>query len=216
MAIKIDRNGQIKCLGLNTPSRFLSICRVKMRASLNIFDLNGPTPLNISDFFVCFLFRAMLDQVYFPSVTLCNINQGRRSFFLEQGLHTDRRLLRAVLAQVLLNIQRNNGDIDIFEALCTVQCSFFGCSQVSSSRIYCSTCMNRMWRSGLIVYSQKHLHTTINNNVANLNNLVSDKRKHGIEVSRKSLTRNSHLRPIELQPLTPFTSKQQPYTDTHN
>ena len=48
----------------------------------------------------------MLDQVYFPTVTLCNINQGRRSFFLEQGLHTDRRLLRAVLAQVCADVPR--------------------------------------------------------------------------------------------------------------
>ena len=46
-----------------------------------------------------FYFRASLDNVYFPSVTLCNINQGRRSFFVSKGLSHESPLLGAVLSQ---------------------------------------------------------------------------------------------------------------------
>ena len=41
----------------------------------------------------------MLDQVYFPSVTLCNINQGRSSLFHHMGLAHNEQLLRSVLGQ---------------------------------------------------------------------------------------------------------------------
>ena len=44
-------------------------------------------------------FRASLDNVYFPSVTLCNINQGRRSFFISNGLNVETPLLSSVLSQ---------------------------------------------------------------------------------------------------------------------
>ncbi len=55
--------------------------------------------------------RASLDNVFFPSVTLCNINQGRRSFFLQKGLgHDDdggRALLEAVLGQAYFGLRKN-------------------------------------------------------------------------------------------------------------
>ena len=44
-------------------------------------------------------FRASLQNVLFPSVTLCNINQGRSSFFHAYGLSANKTLLNAVLKQ---------------------------------------------------------------------------------------------------------------------
>ncbi len=43
------------------------------------FSVSSPSSSSLS--------RASLDKVFFPSVTLCNINQGRRSFFLQNGLN---------------------------------------------------------------------------------------------------------------------------------
>ncbi|TRY76559.1 hypothetical protein TCAL_05309 [Tigriopus californicus] len=43
--------------------------------------------------------RGSLQKVFFPSVTLCNINQGRSSLFREVGLSQNETLLRAVLKQ---------------------------------------------------------------------------------------------------------------------
>ena len=53
--------------------------------------------------------RASLDNVFFPSVTLCNINQGRRSFFVQKGLSHDkgRDLLQAVLGQAYFGLKAN-------------------------------------------------------------------------------------------------------------
>ena len=48
--------------------------------------------------------RASLDNVFFPSVTLCNINQGRRSFFLAHGLQNDSETLKAVLGQAYFGV----------------------------------------------------------------------------------------------------------------
>ena len=45
--------------------------------------------------------------MFFPSVTLCNINQGRRSFFLEHGLHNDGSMLHAVLGQAYFGLHEN-------------------------------------------------------------------------------------------------------------
>ena len=50
------------------------------------------------------IYRASLEHVYFPSVTLCNINQGRRSFFLAHGLQNDSRTLKAVLGQAYFGV----------------------------------------------------------------------------------------------------------------
>lgn len=58
-------------------------------------------------FIILFFFRASLDKVYFPSVTLCNINQGRRSFFLQNGLNEDGDLLHAVLGQAYFGLEKN-------------------------------------------------------------------------------------------------------------
>lgn len=55
-------------------------------------------------------FRASLDNVFFPSVTLCNINQGRRSFFLQHGLHHDSKMLQAVLGQAYFGLEQNLSD----------------------------------------------------------------------------------------------------------
>ena len=44
-------------------------------------------------------FRGSLLNVYFPSVTLCNINQGRSSLFHQFGLSENNTLLTAVLKQ---------------------------------------------------------------------------------------------------------------------
>jgi hypothetical protein len=49
--------------------------------------------------FSFFLYRASLKNVFFPSVTLCNINQGRRSLFHHLGLASNDNLLRAVHSQ---------------------------------------------------------------------------------------------------------------------
>ena len=56
--------------------------------------------------YVCctYYFRASLDHVFFPSVTLCNINQGRRSFFLAHGLQNDSKTLKAVLGQAYFGV----------------------------------------------------------------------------------------------------------------
>ncbi len=51
-------------------------------ASVAVFEMY-PIFLSLSLLFC----RASLDNVFFPSVTLCNINQGRRSFFLQNGLN---------------------------------------------------------------------------------------------------------------------------------
>lgn len=51
--------------------------------------------------------RASLDNVYFPSVTLCNINQGRRSFFVAKGLSHESPLLGAVLSQAYFGSRKN-------------------------------------------------------------------------------------------------------------
>ena len=45
------------------------------------------------------VFRASLKNVLFPSVTLCNINQGRSSLFHAYGLSENKTLLNAVLKQ---------------------------------------------------------------------------------------------------------------------
>ena len=47
-----------------------------------------------------FLFRASLLNVYFPSVTLCNINQFRGSLIRAVGLDHNETMLDAVLKQV--------------------------------------------------------------------------------------------------------------------
>ena len=46
-----------------------------------------------------FCFRGSLLNVYFPSVTLCNINQGRLSLFHQFELSENETLLNAVLMQ---------------------------------------------------------------------------------------------------------------------
>ena len=43
--------------------------------------------------------RGSLGNVYFPSVTLCNINQGRLSLFHQFQLSANETLLNAVLSQ---------------------------------------------------------------------------------------------------------------------
>ena len=63
--------------------------------------------LNLFSFFAC---RASLDNVYFPAVTLCNINQGRRSFFLQHGLNEDGELLHSVLGQAYFGLKDNLTD----------------------------------------------------------------------------------------------------------
>ena len=54
-----------------------------------------------------FSYRASLDNVFFPSVTLCNINQGRRSFFVSKGLSHDSPLMSTVLSQAYFGSKFN-------------------------------------------------------------------------------------------------------------
>ena len=54
-----------------------------------------------------FFYRASLDNVFFPSVTLCNINQGRRSFFVSKGLSHDSPLMSTVLSQAYFGSKFN-------------------------------------------------------------------------------------------------------------
>ena len=54
-----------------------------------------------------FVYRASLDNVFFPSVTLCNINQGRRSFFVSKGLSHDSPLMSTVLSQAYFGSKFN-------------------------------------------------------------------------------------------------------------
>ena len=63
--------------------------------------------LQVPYFFSSQFFRASLDNVYFPSVTLCNINQGRRSFFVSKGLSHQSPLLGAVLSQAYFGSRSN-------------------------------------------------------------------------------------------------------------
>jgi len=53
--------------------------------------------------------RGSLRSVFFPSVTLCNINQGRSSLFAEVGLANNETLLAAVLRQAYLGME---GELD--------------------------------------------------------------------------------------------------------
>ena len=48
-----------------------------------------------------------MDNVFFPSVTLCNINQGRRSFFASKGLNHDSPLMSTVLSQAYFGSKSN-------------------------------------------------------------------------------------------------------------
>ena len=52
------------------------------------------------------LSRGSLRNVFFPSVTLCNINQGRSSLFREMGLAANESLLLAVLRQAYLGSEK--------------------------------------------------------------------------------------------------------------
>ena len=62
---------------------------------MNNCALTNPPIMSVLSLFITLIFsRASLDKVFFPSVTLCNINQGRRSFFLENGLNHDSEMLR--------------------------------------------------------------------------------------------------------------------------
>ena len=44
---------------------------------------------------------APLDNIYFPSVTVCNLNQARRSFFEEIGIYNNDTLIRQILSEYL-------------------------------------------------------------------------------------------------------------------
>ena len=44
---------------------------------------------------------APLDDIYFPSITVCNLNQARRSFFEEIGIHDNDTLIRQILSKYL-------------------------------------------------------------------------------------------------------------------
>ena len=44
---------------------------------------------------------APLDDIYFPSITVCNLNQARRSFFEEIGIHNNDSLERQILSEYL-------------------------------------------------------------------------------------------------------------------
>ena len=54
-----------------------------------------------------FHFRASLQNVFFPSITLCNINQGRSSLFHAYGLAKNKTLLNAVLQQAYFGSKKN-------------------------------------------------------------------------------------------------------------
>ena len=54
-----------------------------------------------------FFFRASLQNVLFPSVTLCNINQGRNSLFHAYGLSKNKTLLNLVLRQAYFGAKTN-------------------------------------------------------------------------------------------------------------
>ena len=44
---------------------------------------------------------APLDDIYFPSITVCNLNQARRSFFEEVGIYNNDTLIRQILSEYL-------------------------------------------------------------------------------------------------------------------
>ena len=85
----------------------MSISMSKLRNSCqqtNMFKLS------FHAYFQCphlFFYRASLDNVFFPSVTLCNINQGRRSFFVSKGLSHDSPLMSTVLSQAYFGSKFN-------------------------------------------------------------------------------------------------------------
>ena len=55
----------------------------------------------------CFFSRASLQNVFFPSVTLCNINQGRRSLFHAYSLDRNKAVLEAVLGQAYFGTKKS-------------------------------------------------------------------------------------------------------------
>ena len=62
---------------------------------------------------ICTVFcRASLDKVFFPSVTLCNINQGRRSFFMSKGLHHDTKTLGLVLRTAYFGVRDDDNSTE--------------------------------------------------------------------------------------------------------
>ena len=69
----------------------VSAVEVILRGMGQIYFSHAPRPF--------FSFRGSLQNVYFPSVTLCNINQGRHSLFRQMGLSQNNSLLLAVLRQ---------------------------------------------------------------------------------------------------------------------
>ena len=44
---------------------------------------------------------APLDDIFFPSITVCNLNQARRSFFEEIGIYNNDTLIRQILSEYL-------------------------------------------------------------------------------------------------------------------
>ena len=44
---------------------------------------------------------APLDDIFFPSITVCNLNQARRSFFEEVGIYNNDTLIRQILSEYL-------------------------------------------------------------------------------------------------------------------
>ena len=44
---------------------------------------------------------APLDDIFFPSITVCNLNQARRSFFEEIGIYNNDTLMRQILSEYL-------------------------------------------------------------------------------------------------------------------
>ena len=60
---------------------------------------------------------APLDSIYFPSVTVCNLNQARRSFFEEIGIYSNETLIRQILSEYLLSIMTNVTNCSNFLAM---------------------------------------------------------------------------------------------------
>ena len=86
VSTSVNKFGRIDYFGGHSLSWTSALNNCALTDDALIILFIPPSPLLFS--------RASLDEVFFPSVTLCNINQGRRSFFLENGLNHDSEMLR--------------------------------------------------------------------------------------------------------------------------
>ena len=74
----------------------VSVCTATLIIYNNILIFKNATVVTTVD-----TMTAPLEDIYFPSVTVCNLNQARKSFFEEIGIHNNETLKRQILSKYL-------------------------------------------------------------------------------------------------------------------